>query len=372
MPEVQLEHLSKTFPNGVQAVRELSLTVSGNEFFVLLGPSGCGKTTTLRLIAGLETPTAGRVLIDGKDVTHWPPHRRGVALLFQTPALYPHRNVRENLVFGQGRRYNAGEGIYPRSASGLLQSRVDEAVRLLGLGSLLERRPAELSGGERQRVALGRALIRQPAVFLLDEPLAHVDAPQRRELGRELKALQRWLQATVIHVTHDQAEALALGDRIGILQRGELQQVGAPEEVYREPANRFAASFVGSPPMNLLRGRLVSEEGRTSFLTGGRRLQLPDGMNLEPRAGIELGIRPEDVVPSSNDDAVTMQVEMIEFQGRERWAVLRDGDLELCSKLPTDALAQPGDRMSVSWNWSRVCWFDGETGRRLPAPGSTG
>ncbi len=366
MPEVQLDHLGKVYPNGVQAVRELSLTVSTDEFFVLLGPSGCGKTTTLRLIAGLESPTAGRIVIDGEDVTHWPPHRRGVAMLFQTPALYPHLNVRDNLVFAQGCRYNAGEGIHSRLALRPLSSRIDEAVRLLRLEPLLERRPAELSGGERQRVALGRALIRQLAVFLLDEPLAHVDAPQRKQLGRELKALQRRLQATVIHVTHDQAEALALGDRIGVLRQGELQQIGTPAEVYREPANRFVASFVGSPPMNLLGGRLVRDEGQTLLLAAGRRLHVPDEMKIDPRARIELGVRAEDVVQGSNENAVALTIEAIEFQGGDRWAILRDGDLELCCKLPEAASVQHGERISVSWNWSKACWFDGEDGRRLP------
>jgi ABC-type sugar transport system ATPase subunit len=228
MAGIEIRGLSKAYPAGPRALEAVDLDVAGGELLVVVGPSGSGKTTLLRLIAGLDTPTAGEIRIDGKNLAGVPPHQRNVAMVFQNLALYPHLRVRENLAFGLN-----GKG----------EQQVTEVAEMLGIGSLLDRYPAELSGGEQQRVALGRGIVRRPAALLLDEPLSSLDAPVRRELRQELKRLQRSLSAPTIYVTHDQAEALLLADRIAVLDQGRIQQTGAPDEVYHRPANRFVAEF---------------------------------------------------------------------------------------------------------------------------------
>jgi ABC-type sugar transport system ATPase subunit len=245
MPAVALRHLTKAFDTGRAALDDLTLDVEQGEFVVLLGPSGCGKTTVLRCIAGLEQPTAGDVEIAGVRVNDLPPRDRDVAMVFQNYALYPHMSVRENIGFPLRMR-----GM-PKAE---IAARVDAAAQALGLVTLLERRPAQLSGGERQRAALGRAIVRQPAVFLFDEPLSNLDAKLRSEMRAELVALHRRLRATMLYVTHDQVEAMTMGGRIAVLREGRLQQVGAPAAIYARPANTFVAAFIGTPGMNLLDG----------------------------------------------------------------------------------------------------------------------
>jgi len=261
MPEINLESLTKTYPIGVRAVDHFDLHIATAEFVVLVGPSGCGKTTTLRLIAGLEEPSSGTVRIDGRSMAGVPAHERGVGLVFQRPALYPHRNVRDNLGFALR---------LARTSRAKRASVVAETVRLLELDDILDRYPAELSGGQQQRVALGRALARRPRIVLLDEPLSNLDMPARVELRRLLKTLHHQLPTTIIHVTHDPVEAMALADRLAVMNEGRLQQVGKPSEVYERPCNRFVAGFLGWPAMNLVDGRLVAEEGRLRFSTGNR------------------------------------------------------------------------------------------------------
>jgi multiple sugar transport system ATP-binding protein len=238
MASVRLEGIGKTYPNGHVAARGLDLEIQDGEFMVLVGPSGCGKSTALRMIAGLETPTEGRVLIGDKDVTMLPPQERDIAMVFQSYALYPHMTVRQNLAFGLRMR-GAGREVTDR--------RVDEAARALALEAVLGRKPAQLSGGQRQRVALGRAIVREPKVFLFDEPLSNLDAKLRVETRAELARLHRRLGATVVYVTHDQEEAMTLGSRVAVMRDGFLQQVAPPMELYRRPANQFVAGFVGSP-----------------------------------------------------------------------------------------------------------------------------
>ena len=269
MAEVALKGVGKQYANGVQAVEGLDLVVADGELVVLVGPSGCGKTTTLRLIAGLEAPSAGLVRIGGSVVNGEPPNRRDVAMVFQRPALYPHLSVQANLGFGLKLRQGWWFGAPER------RHRVEEVARALGLEDLLDRRPAELSGGQQQRVALGRALVRRPAVFLLDEPLAGLDAPLRLEMRRELHLLHRRLRATMIYVTHDQEEALTLGDRVVVLDRGRPQQSDRPAALYERPANRFVAAFLGWPPLSLLDGRLVEEDGRLCLVGDGEKLPVP-------------------------------------------------------------------------------------------------
>lgn len=305
MASVTLEHVSKAFRDGrrtVFAVRDFNLYVADGEMVVLVGPSGCGKTTTLRIIAGLEEASEGTIRIGNRVVNRVPPRRRDVAMVFQSGALYPHLTAYDNLAFPLRMQ---GEG------RGEIDARVRETAGLLGLDRLLHRKPAELSGGERQRVALGRAMVRRPRVFLFDEPLSNLDAPSRARMRGELRALQRRLAVTAIYVTHDQEEAMSLGDRLAVMKEGRLQQIGAPLDLYDRPASRFVAAVVGSPAMNFVEGRL--DVGGAAFLPkDGGVLALPAGLvERAAKAGggagvwpAVLGIRAENVtVLAAEDDA---------------------------------------------------------------------
>src|SRR4051795_9980964 len=255
MASVRLERVQKTYPNGHVAAQGLDLDIPDGEFMLLVGPSGCGKSTALRMIAGLETPTGGRIMIGDRDVTTLPPQERDIAMVFQSYALYPHMTVRENLGFGLRMRGAGREAI---------EQRVEQAGRALSLEAVLDRKPAQVSGGPRQRVALGREIVREPKVFLFDEPLSNLDAKLRVETRAELARLHRRLRATVVYVTHDQEEAMTLGSRVAVMRDGFLQQVAPPMELYRKPANRFVAGFVGSPAMNFLPGDLIQGLGAAS------------------------------------------------------------------------------------------------------------
>jgi multiple sugar transport system ATP-binding protein len=367
MAEVVLERLGKTYPNGVRAVRDLTLTINDGELVVLVGPSGCGKTTTLRLIAGLETPTSGTVRINGRVVNAEPPHRRDVAMVFQRPALYPHLNVRENLGFGLALR----RGV-PKAER---RERVERTARLLELSDLLDRRPNELSGGQQQRTALGRALVRQPAVFLLDEPLSNLDARLRIEMRRELHLLHRRLRATMVYVTHDQEEALTLGDRVVLLDEGMLRQADRPQVLYERPANRFAAAFIGWPPMNFLEGRLVEVDG-CLFLTDGEGMlalaERQDEWRTFIGRDVALGVRPENVRVNASPGATRMEVRLVERAGLLRLATLRYGGWTLTARLEGPALLSEGDEAAVEFALVRAHLFDRETGRLLSAGRSDG
>src|SRR6476620_947736 len=250
MVDIKLEHISKSYPPDVKAVDDVNLHIRDGEFMILLGPSGCGKSTTLRMIAGLESITGGDLYLGGKRANDIDPRDRDLAFVFQNYALYPHMTVQANLSFGLRLRQTPAADI---------ERRVREAAEMLGIGALLDRKPGALSGGQRQRVALGRALVRQPAAFLLDEPLSNLDARLRADMRLELVKLHRQLGATIVHVTHDQVEAMTMGERICIMKDGRIVQVGEPLEVYRKPANTFVAGFLASPPMNLIDGRLVED-----------------------------------------------------------------------------------------------------------------
>ncbi|MFP4606724.1 MAG: ABC transporter ATP-binding protein [Thiohalospira sp.] len=311
-----LEGVGKTFPDGTAAVRDLSLEVADGELVVLVGPSGCGKSTVLRLIAGLEAATAGTVRIGGRTVNDTGPGERDVAMVFQNYALYPHMTVRGNLEFPLRMR---GLGRAER------RRRAEEAARLLGITELLERRPKALSGGQRQRAAMGRALVRDPAVFLMDEPLSNLDAKLRVRIRAEIAALQRRLGATTIYVTHDQAEAMTLGDRVAVLRDGVLQQMDAPGRLYAAPANAFVAAFLGSPGMNLLRTRLRPEAEGWRAELGTQEVNLPAEAVPAALAGggpreVLLGVRPEGfVVPAgaAPGPRLRLPVRMREFLGHE-------------------------------------------------------
>ncbi len=314
MARLLLEHVSHLYANGIRAVDDLSLEVADGELLVLVGPSGCGKTTTLRLIAGLEEVSQGTISIGDRVVNRLAPKDRDVAMVFQNGALYPHMSVYRNVAFSLRLRK------VPKAATG---ERVAEAAGLLGIEHLLNRKPQGLSGGEAQRVALARAIVRRPACFLLDEPLAHLDAPLRLEMRAELRRLHHRLGTTIIYVTHDQEEAMTLGRRVAVVRQGRVQQVGDPLDVYRRPANRFVAGFLGSPPMNFLEGTILEESGRLWFDEGADRLPLPDWA-ARPLAGqlrkkVVLGIRPENIElrrpADPSDNALRATVDFIEPLG---------------------------------------------------------
>ena len=297
MAGIALVDVTKRFV-GATAVEGLSLDIVDREFLVLLGPSGCGKTTTLNLIAGFDELTSGRLLIGGRDVSHVPVHRRNLAMVFQSYALYPHMTARDNMSFPLRMMGVAGPEI---------ARRVDAAAESLGIAHLLGRRPRQLSGGERQRVALGRAIVREPEAFLMDEPLSNLDAALRLEMRGELKKLHERLRATFVYVTHDQAEALTLADRVALLRSGVLQQVATPHEIYYRPANMFVARFLGSPPMNFLPGELESAGAALRFVGAGLELTLPPHVAGRLSAAgskrLTLGVRPEDLAIGSADAA---------------------------------------------------------------------
>ncbi|MBM2616346.1 ABC transporter ATP-binding protein [Actinoplanes sp. LDG1-06] len=285
MSVVRLSHLTKVFSHDTKAVDDLSLTIGDGEFLVLVGPSGCGKSTVLRMIAGLEEVSGGDVLIDGEDVTNWAPKERDIAMVFQNYALYPHMTVRENMGFALRLRH---------TDKAELRDKVDATADLLGLSGLLDRRPAALSGGQRQRVAMGRAMVRQPRVFLLDEPLSNLDAKLRVSMRAELARLHQRYGITTVYVTHDQVEAMTLGDRIAVLDKGRLQQVGTPEELYQAPANRFVAGFMGSPSMNFATVELRGDADRAAVTLAGREFAVHHRPELARYLGstVVMGLRP--------------------------------------------------------------------------------
>ncbi len=301
MAEVAFHNVSKVFAEGAVAVDDLTATIEDGEFMVLVGPSGCGKTTALRMVAGLEDPTSGAITIAGEVVNDRSPRDRDIAMVFQNYALYPHMTVQKNLAFGLRQRKVPAEQV---------RTRVAEVSRMLGLDELLQRRPAQLSGGQRQRVAMGRALARDPKAFLLDEPLSNLDAKLRMQLRAELKKLHQTVGTTAIYVTHDQVEAMTLGDRIAVMSGGVLQQLGPPQEVYSRPSNLFVAGFIGSPPMNLLAGTAREGEvrfGPLSFMRPG----VPDGE-------VVIGLRPEALAPAGGEGVqVELTVEIVEPLGNE-------------------------------------------------------
>src|SRR5467141_990624 len=350
MASVTLRRLSKVFDGGIQALHHLDLDVHDGELLVLLGPSGSGKTTVLRCIAGLEEPTSGDVVIGDRVVTHAAPAERDVAMVFQTPALYPHLTVRENIAFPLELRGVSGAQV---------TRRVVEAAGRLGLDNALDRMPAQLSEGERQRAALGRAIVRGPQAFLLDEPLSRLDATLRIELRGELLALHRALGATMIYVTHDQTEAMTMGQRIAVLHEGRLRQVGTPEEVYQRPADVHVARFVGTPGMNVLQGRgRATGEGDGGRVIEAGSLTIP--IELSTYEGeLQLGIRPEYVGLCAVDKGVgNGDVLVVEPLGSETLVHLNVGGQPLVARLPGFADVRVGTRVGVKVDRRRLYLFD--------------
>jgi ABC-type sugar transport system ATPase subunit len=354
MAHVSLRDLTKAFEDTV-AVADLNLDVADGEFVVLVGPSGSGKTTALRLVAGLERPTHGSIFIGERDVTDVPPKDRDIAMVFQNYALYPHMTVYENMAFGlQVRRFSKSE----------IGARVKEAAEILGIGPLLRRKPSQLSGGQRQRTALGRAIVRHPQAFLFDEPLSNLDASLRVEMRAELSQLQRRLGATILYVTHDQVEAMTMGQRIAVMNDGRLQQFAEPLEVYRRPANLFVASFIGSPAINLFEGELGVRDGGCVFGTGSFELNVPCG-TTPPAGPAMLGVRPEDL-RITDHGSFSAVVHVIEPVGSEMYIHLATGDeTRVVARAPADTQVRVDERVGLDIPPDKVHLFRSDTGERI-------
>lgn len=351
MAEVRLENLTKVFGEDVLAVDDVSLTIEEDELLVFLGPSGSGKSTALRLIAGLEKPSDGKIFIGGEDMTNKEPQDRNVSMVFQSFALYPHRTVRGNISFPLEARGVSDEEI---------DQKVNEAAEMLDIEELLDRKPAQLSGGQQQRVALGRALVRDPAVFLMDEPLANLDERLRKQMQTEMVRLQRTLKTTMVHVTHNQEEAMTMGDRVAIMNTGKIQQVAPGREAYRKPANRFVAQFIGSPRMNLLEGQI--ENG--TFVTDDSMVKLSIPSELEGRWTAErvtLGIRPEafSLVEHDGEHILSGTVEVIELTGDEQIIHVESGNHEILAKISAENEVSQGDTVHIDPRTERIHLFDG-------------
>jgi sn-glycerol 3-phosphate transport system ATP-binding protein len=345
--EVRLSEIRKAW-GADPAVEGVSLTAEPGHLAVLLGPSGCGKSTTLRIIAGLETPDSGTVTIAGRDVTRLPPSRRGVAMVFQSYALFPHLTVAENILFGLKVRK------VPRAER---DARLARAAGILGLDKLLQRKPAQLSGGQQQRVALGRAIVSETPVCLMDEPLSNLDAQLRGDMRREIRALQRRLGITMIYVTHDQVEAMTLADQVIVMRAGRIEQAAPPAELYARPATIFAARFIGTPPMNVIPARaLAKANGELA----------PAAPDLGPAEGLALGVRPEAVQIRSH--GVPARVVAVEYLGADTLVETRIEDEAFMVRVAGRFQAAPGDVLDLGWDASAAHWFDLSSGRRIESP----
>jgi ABC-type sugar transport system ATPase subunit len=370
MAAITLDRVNKVYPNGVSAVRDVSLDIKDGEFMIFLGPSGCGKSTTLRMIAGLESITSGELKIGAERMNDVDPADRNIAIVFQNYALYPHMSVADNLAFGlQLRKVPQAE----------IDRRIAAIAAMLGIGELLKRKPAHLSGGQRQRVALGRALVREPKAFLLDEPLSNLDAKLRAAMRTELIKLHQKLGTTIIHVTHDQVEAMTMGQRMCIMRDGAIVQVGAPMEVYRNPADTFVAGFLASPPMNLISGRLDAGNGGLAAAAGNARLELPAPLRgaYAGHSGMEvtLGLRPEDFHLNGRDVLIGHPVQVstiaLEVLGPEVILVCElggKGGPEIMVRCPRDFTASPGQSLTLTYDLSQIHVFDQATTKALPRP----
>ncbi|TML61890.1 MAG: sn-glycerol-3-phosphate ABC transporter ATP-binding protein UgpC [Actinobacteria bacterium] len=395
MAQIELVHLSKVYGNDVAAVRDLNLDVAEGEFMVLVGPSGCGKTTALRMVAGLEEISSGEIRIGGKVVNELAPRDRDIAMVFQNYALYPHKSVYENLAFGLRMRK------VPKAEQ---KERVEEIARILGLGEMLHRRPAQLSGGQRQRVAMGRAIVREPKAFLMDEPLSNLDAKLRVQMRAEIARIQQALKVTTVYVTHDQVEAMTMGHRVAVMRDGELQQVDTPQRLYDAPANLFVASFVGSPPMNLFEAVVERDDSRLVCRIGETELELPADVAAERPAlanysgrPVAVGIRPEDVREAAGWDGARLRgrILLVESLGSEQLVHIEIAatplersdlidaaaqppgpplgvdDLEravtLLGRFDRHLLLAPGEAVEVAIDPRLLHFFDLETGVAIPA-----
>ncbi|WP_096273742.1 ABC transporter ATP-binding protein [Paucisalibacillus globulus] len=364
MAELRLEHIQKKYDKDVVAVNDFNLHIQDKEFIVFVGPSGCGKSTTLRMIAGLEEITEGGLFIDDKKMNDVAPKDRDIAMVFQNYALYPHMNVYDNMAFGlKLRKFKKDE----------IDKRVQNAAKILGLEAYLDRKPKALSGGQRQRVALGRAIVRDAKVFLMDEPLSNLDAKLRVQMRAEIQKLHKRLQTTTIYVTHDQTEAMTMATRLVVMKDGVIQQVGAPKEVYDNPNNVFVGGFIGSPAMNFLTGAIKDSD----FVMGDIKVRIPEGkLKLLKEKGytgkeVILGIRPEDIhdelvfIESTPDTKITAHIEVAELMGAETYLYSKVADQDFIARIDSRSDIQGGETLDLALDMNKAHFFDAETEERI-------
>ncbi|MDD3296714.1 MAG: sn-glycerol-3-phosphate ABC transporter ATP-binding protein UgpC [Candidatus Omnitrophica bacterium] len=359
MAQVALKNINKLYNGNISAVKDVNLNIEDKEFVVLVGPSGCGKSTTLRMVAGLEDPTSGGIYIGDKKVNNVPAKDRNIAMVFQNYALYPHMNAYSNMAFAlKLRNYSKAD----------IDSRVKEAAQILGIGHLMDRRPKEISGGERQRVAVGRAIVRKPEVFLFDEPLSNLDAKMRVQMRTEIHKLHLKIQTTMIYVTHDQTEAMTLGNRIAVMKGGEVLQFDTPLNVYDNPVNRFVAGFIGSPPMNLIKGKIIKDDGSLHFDEGNFKVRILKQMNDKLSKYIDkeviFGVRPENIYDklfASNatpDNTLTVLCEVIETMGSENYLYFSTGSNTMIAVVEAANKPAVGGMVEVVFDMKKVHFFD--------------
>nr|WP_225780592.1 sn-glycerol-3-phosphate ABC transporter ATP-binding protein UgpC [Pseudomonas sp. Marseille-Q3773] len=370
MATLELRNVNKTYGSGLpDTLKDIQLSIKDGEFLILVGPSGCGKSTLMNCIAGLEQITGGAILIDQQDVSGMSPKDRDIAMVFQSYALYPTMSVRENIEFGLKIRK------LPQAA---IDEEVARVAKLLQIEHLLARKPAQLSGGQQQRVAMGRALARRPKIYLFDEPLSNLDAKLRVEMRTEMKLMHQRLKTTTVYVTHDQIEAMTLGDKVAVMKDGIIQQFGTPQQIYNDPANQFVASFIGSPPMNFIPVRLTKQDGRLLALldSGQARCELPLGLVADEHEGREiiLGIRPEQIALGTAEGnglpGIRAEVQVTEPTGPDLLVFVTLNQTKVCCRLAPDVACQVGDNLNLQFDPARVLLFDADSGERLPLASS--
>ena len=364
MADVQLKHIYKKYPGGVIAVSDFTMDIQDKEFIILVGPSGCGKSTTLRMIAGLEEITEGELYIGGNFMNDVAPKDRDIAMVFQNYALYPHMTVYDNMAFGLKLR---------KMPKAEIKKRVEEAAKILDISHLLDRKPKALSGGQRQRVALGRAIVREPKVFLLDEPLSNLDAKLRAQMRTEISKLHQKLATTFIYVTHDQTEAMTMGTRIVVMKDGFIQQIDTPQTLYTKPCNLFVAGFMGSPQMNFIKCTLLEEEGQFTLKFGRNRIKIPAGKApaelLKGYVGKEviMGVRPENVhdeemyLSTIPEGKIKANVEVTEMMGHETYIYFNVDGFDATARVNPNSKAEPGDVIDMTIDVNKIHLFDAET-----------
>ncbi|MFJ4442008.1 ABC transporter ATP-binding protein [Pseudomonas sp. NPDC089422] len=365
MATLELRNVNKTYGSGLpDTLKDIQLSIKDGEFLILVGPSGCGKSTLMNCIAGLENITGGAILIDDQDVSGMSPKDRDIAMVFQSYALYPTMSVRENIEFGLKIRK------MPQSA---IDEEVARVAKLLQIEHLLARKPAQLSGGQQQRVAMGRALARRPKIYLFDEPLSNLDAKLRVEMRTEMKLMHQRLKTTTVYVTHDQIEAMTLGDKVAVMKDGIIQQFGTPQQIYNDPANQFVASFIGSPPMNFIPVRLARQDGRLVAVldSGQARCELPLGPANDDLDGrqIILGIRPEQIALGAGEGnglpGIRAEVQVTEPTGPDLLVFVTLNQTKVCCRLAPDIACRVGDSLNLQFDPARVLLFDADSGERL-------
>ena len=364
MKTLKIEELSKNF-GSTEVLRKINLEIDEGNFLVLLGPSGCGKSTLLNIIAGLETINEGNVFIDDYNVSKVEPKDRNIAMVFQSYALYPSMNVRENMIFGLKQAKTSKEKI---------EEQLEKVSKFLQVDQLLERKPSQLSGGQRQRVAIGRALVREPRIFLFDEPLSNLDAKLRVEMRREIKKLHQQLKTTVVYVTHDQTEAMSLGTRIAIMNHGVIQQNDTPENIYNKPSNTFVADFIGSPSMNLIKGSLKESSGGISFSVSGSNVEIPikdyefiDKSNLNNKE-VFFGIRPEHIYfkkSNESDFEINLRADLSEYIGHEQIMTFDYANQEILAKFPSTIKIELAKETKLFFDLTQTSLFDAQTEERI-------